>query len=324
MVFYNLLISALSQGMLYAPMALGVFITFRILKTPDLTVDGSFVFGMTACAAVTIAGHPVLALFAGAAAGALAGLCTALLQTRLRIEPILAGILVAAGLYTVNYAVLGGQSNLYLQYQTVNAAGAPVNESSPTIYKNFAALFAGADSPLLGADAQVLILTLVIVAVLTAALSVFFFTRPGMAIRATGDNEEMVRSSSINADLTRTAGVMLANALVALSGALLCQQQRYADLNCGSSMLVMGLAAVIILVSYAEGQNQQMRAYYESLGGLLSAAAGSLLYRVIVQAAYKIEMPSYAVKLLSTLIVVCALALPLLKRRAAGQKGGAV
>lgn len=316
MVFYNLLISALSQGMLYAPMALGVFITFRILKTPDLTVDGSFVFGMTACAAVTIAGHPVLALLAGAAAGALAGLCTALLQTRLRIEPILAGILVAAGLYTVNYAVLGGQSNLYLQYQTVNAAGAPVNESSPTIYKNFAALFAGADSPLLGADAQVLLLTLAIVAVLTAGLSIFFFTRPGMAIRATGDNEEMVRSSSINADLTRTAGVMLANALVALSGALLCQQQRYADLNCGSSMLVMGLAAVII--------GRALFGDRGIVGGLLSAAAGSLLYRVIVQAAYKIEMPSYAVKLLSTLIVVCALALPLLKRRAAGQKGGAV
>lgn len=316
MVFYNLLISALSQGMLYAPMALGVFITFRILKTPDLTVDGSFVFGMTACAAVTIAGHPVLALLAGAAAGALAGLCTALLQTRLRIEPILAGILVAAGLYTINYAVLGGQSNLYLQYQTVNAAGAPVNESSPTIYKNFAALFAGADSPLLGADAQVLLLTLAIVAVLTAGLSIFFFTRPGMAIRATGDNEEMVRSSSINADLTRTAGVMLANALVALSGALLCQQQRYADLNCGSSMLVMGLAAVII--------GRALFGDRGIVGGLLSAAAGSLLYRVIVQAAYKIEMPSYAVKLLSTLIVVCALALPLLKRRAAGQKGGAV
>ena len=316
MVYYNMLISALSQGMLYAPMALGVFITFRILKTPDLTVDGSFVFGMTACAAVTIAGHPVLALFAGAAAGALAGLFTALLQTKLRIEPILAGILVAAGLYTVNYAVLGGQSNLYLQYETVNSAGATVNEASPTIYKNFAALFAGTDSALLDTNAQVLILTLVIVAVLAAVLSVFFFTRPGMAIRATGDNEEMVRSSSINADLTRTAGVMLANALVALSGALLCQQQRYADLNCGSSMLVMGLASVII--------GRALFGDRGIVGGLLSAVGGSLLYRVIIQAAYKIEMPSYGVKLLSTLIVVCALALPLLGKRRAGQKGGAV
>ena len=108
MVLYNMLLSALSQGLLYAPMALGVYITFRILRTPDLTVDSSFVFGMTVCAVVTIAGHPVLALVCGALAGALAGLCTALLQTRLRVEPILSGILVSTGLYTVNYAVLGG------------------------------------------------------------------------------------------------------------------------------------------------------------------------------------------------------------------------
>ena len=317
MIVYNMLLSALSQGMLYAPMALGVFVTFRILKTPDLTVDGSFVFGMTACAAVTIAGHPVLALLVGALAGALAGLFTALLQTKVKIEPILAGILVAAGLYTVNYAVLGGQSNLYLQYETVNAAGAPVNEASPTIYKNFAALLSGAGGVLQDTNAQVLVLTLAIVAVLTAALGVFFFTRPGMAIRATGDNEEMVRSSSINADLTRTAGVMLANALVALSGALLCQQQRYADLNCGSSMLVMGLAAVII--------GRALFGDRGVVGGLVSAVAGSLLYRMVVQAAYQVEMPSYAVKLLSTLIVVCALALPLLRRgRTAGERGGAV
>ncbi len=152
MVYYSMLVSALSQGLLYAPMALGVFITFRILRTPDLTVDGSFVFGMTACAVVTISGHPVLALFAGAAAGALAGLFTALLQTKLEVEPILSGILVAAGLYTVNYAVLGGQSNLYLQYDTVNAAGSPVKEASPTVYKGFSSLFSRVESPFLDAN----------------------------------------------------------------------------------------------------------------------------------------------------------------------------
>ena len=315
MVYLSMLISALSQGMLYAPMALGVFVTFRILKTPDLTVDGSFVFGMTVCAAVTIAGHPVLALLAGTAAGALAGFFTALLQTKLRIEPILSGILVAAGLYTVNYAVLGGQSNLYLQYDTVNSAGAAVKAASPTIYKNFSALLAGVEGVLADSNAQVLLLTLALVAALTAGLGVFFFTRPGMAIRATGDNEEMVRSSSINADLTRTAGVMLANALVALSGALLCQQQRYADLNCGSSMLVMGLASVII--------GQVLFGDRGMVGGLVSAVGGSLLYRIIIQAAYQVDMPSYAVKLLSTLIVVAALAVPLVRRKLArGQKGG--
>ena len=275
---------------------------------------GSFVFGITACAAVTIAGHPVLALFAGAAAGALAGYFTALLQTKLKVEAILAGILVAAGLYTVNYAVLGGQSNLYLQYDTVNSVGAAVKESSPTIYKNFSALFSGAESKLMDANAQVLILTLVIVVLLTTGLSVFFFTRPGMAIRATGDNEEMVRSSSINADLTRTAGVMLANGLVALSGALLCQQQRYADLNCGSSMLVMGLASVII--------GQVLFGDRGIVGGLISAVGGSLLYRIIIQAAYQIDMPSYAVKLLSTLIVVCALAVPLMQKKLARERKG--
>ena len=314
MVLYSMFVSALSQGLLYAPMALGVFVTFRILKTPDLTVDGSFVFGMTVCAVVTIAGHPVLALLAGAAAGALAGFFTALLQTKLGVEPILSGILVAAGLYTVNYAVLGGQSNLYLQYDTVNTAGASVKEASPTIYKQFSALFSGVESPLLDGNALTLILTLEIVALLTAALSVFFFTRPGMAIRATGDNEEMVRSSSINADLTRTAGVMLANALVALSGALLCQQQRYADLNCGSSMLVMGLASVII--------GQVLFGDRGIVGGLISAVGGSVLYRIIIQLAYKVKMPSYAVKLLSTLIVIAALAIPMARKKLAKAKKG--
>lgn len=311
---YDLLVAALSEGLLYAPMALGVFITFRILKTPDLTVDGSFVFGMTVCAVVTIAGHPVLALPAAAAAGALAGFFTALLQTKLRIEAILSGILVAAGLYTVNYAVLGGQSNRYLQYETVNEVGATVNEASPTIYKLFSSLFPGTEFPLFPGNAQVLLLTLAIVAVLTAILGVFFLTRPGMAIRATGDNEEMVRASSINADLTRTAGVMLSNALVALSGGLLCQQQRYADLNCGSSMLVTGLASVII--------GQVLFGDRGIVAGLVSAAAGSCLYRIILQIAYRADMPSYTVKLLSTLIVVCALAVPMARTKLAQRRRG--
>ena len=301
----NLLMAALSQGMLYAPMALGVFVTFRILRTPDLTVDGSFVFGMTVCAAVTIAGYPIAALLCGALAGALAGLCTALLQTRARVEPILYGILVSTGLYTVNYAVLGGQSNLYLQRETVNAQGAVVNESCQTVYRMFSKLLKGAGGLLKDANTQTLLLTLAMVAVLTAVLAVFFFTRPGMAIRATGDNEEMVRSSSINADRMRTCGVMLANALVAFSGALLCHQQRYADMNCGNGMLVMGLASVII--------GQVLGGKRGVIAGLLSAVGGSLVYRIVLQMAYRLDMPSYYVKLLSTLIVILALTLPRLR-----------
>ena len=291
MDLFNLLISALGQGFVYAPMALGVFVSFRVLNTPDLTVDGSFVFGMTACAAVTVAGRPIGGILAGILAGALAGLVTGLLQTSLRLNPILSGILTMTGLYTVNYAVLGGQSNLYLQ--STPEGGAPV--PSNTIYKMFGS-----------GDVSSLLLSVLLVAAACAGLIVFFKTRSGMAVRATGDNEEMVRSSSINADLSRVGGIMLSNALVGFSGAMLCQQQRYADLGCGSGMLVVGLASVII--------GQALFGRHSVSLGILSAAVGSVVYRFILQLAYQIDMPSYTVKLLSVVIVVAALSLPLAKQ----------
>ena len=297
MSYLDMLISALGQGTVYAPMALGVFIAFKILNTPDLTVDGSFVFGMTTCALVTVAGHPVLGLLVGALAGMLAGLVTGLLQTKLRINPILSGILTMTGLYTVNYFVLGGQSNLYLQSMKANGSGVVVPAASRTIYKMFEITE--------NADLSGLVLSSLIAALCVILLALFFRTRPGIAIRATGDNEEMVRSSSIDGDATRCVGIMLANGLVALSGAMLCQQQRYADLGNGSGMLVVGLASVII------GQ-----AIFGRRGvtlGLVSAVVGSELYRIILQLAYQIDMPSYMVKFLSALIVTIALVLPLLK-----------
>jgi putative ABC transport system permease protein len=307
MTIMNLLISALSQGMIYVPMALGVFIAFRVLNMPDLTIDGSFVVGMCVCAVVTIAGYPSLALLCGALAGALAGLCTGLLQTKLRINPILSGILTMTGLYTVNFVVLGGQSNLYLQKTALNSAGAETQVACDTLYKSFRTFLVDATgNRRLDANLSAVILTgMIVIAVLTA-LAVFFYTRPGMAIRATGDNEEMVRSSSINADLSRIHGIMLSNALVAFSGALLCEQQRYADLNFGSGMLVVGLASVIT--------GQVFFGHRGITLGIVSAVAGSLVYRIILQVAYRVDMPSYAVKLLSAVIVVTALSIPLLRR----------
>lgn len=299
MSYLDMLISALGQGTVYAPMALGVFIAFRILNTPDLTIDGSFVFGMTVCALVTVAGHPILALLAGSLAGMAAGMVTGLLQTKLRINPILSGILTMTGLYTVNYMVLGGQSNLYLQSMVTNEGGAAAPVASRTVYKMFAL---GAN-----ADLSALVLSALIMALAIAILAVFFKTRPGIAIRATGDNEEMVRSSSINADLYRAVGIMLANGLVALSGAMLCQEQRYADLGNGTGMLVVGLASVII--------GQALFGKRGVTAGLVSAAVGSEIYRIILQAAYQIDMPSYMVKLLSAAIVTVALVLPLVKEK---------
>ena len=168
MEYVNLILSALSQGMLYAPMAMGVFIAFKILNTPDLTIDGSLVFGMTVCAVVTIASHPILALLAGTLAGAAAGFVTGFLQTKLRINAILAGILTMTGLYTVNYTVLGGQSNLYLQTAETNESGSEVFVSSNTIYKMFSGLF-----PSLDTNANVLILTALIVAAVAACSASF-------------------------------------------------------------------------------------------------------------------------------------------------------
>ena len=139
----DMLISAFGQGFIYAPMALGVFISFGILKTPDLSVEGSFVFGMTVCAQTAILGHPVAGLFAGMFAGALAGACTGLLQTKLKIEAILSGILTMTGLYTVNYAMLGGQSNRYLQRMSRNDLGVEVPSPVRTIYKLFQSALGG-------------------------------------------------------------------------------------------------------------------------------------------------------------------------------------
>ena len=309
----SLLISALSQGMIYAPMALGVFIAFRILNTPDLTIDGSFVAGMCVCAVITIAGHPYLALLCGMAAGALAGLVTGLLQTKLRINPILSGILTMTGLYTINFIMLGGQSNLYLQRTALNSAGVETQVASDTLYKSFRTLLVSlTGNRKFDNNLSILIATAIIVAVVAALLAVFFFTRTGMAIRATGDNEEMVRSSSINADRSRIQGIMLSNALVAFSGALLCEQQRYADLNFGNGMLVVGLASVIIGQVFFGRRSVTL--------GIISAVTGSLAYRFILQVAYKIDMPSYAVKLLSAVIVVTALSIPLIRRKLAERR----
>ena len=303
----KLLISALSQGAIYAPMALGVFIAFRVLNTPDLTIDGSFVTGMCVCAVVAISGHPVLALVCGLLAGALAGLITGLLQTKVGINAILSGILTMTGLYTINFVLLGEQSNLYLQRAELNSAGVETQVSSETIYKTFRGFMVRLTGDRqFDANLAALIITAAIVAVVVAALAVFFLTRTGMAIRATGDNEEMVRSSSINADRSRVLGIMISNGLVALSGALLCEQQRYADLNFGSGMLVVGLASVIIGQVFFGNRGVTL--------GIVSAVTGSLVYRLILQLAYKVDMPSYAVKLLSAAIVVVALSIPKIKR----------
>ena len=278
------ILSALELGCIYALVALALLVSFRILNIADMTTDGSFTLGCAVSATVAVAGHPILALPAAMLAGAAAGGITALLQTRFRIPSILAGIITNTGLYTVNLAVMGFSSNVnMLKTDTV-----------------FTLL-----RPLLGPSYR--IVPAAVVTVLSAVLLVLFLkTRLGLSIRATGDNPDMVRASSINTGFTITVGLCLSNALTALSGALLAQYQKTADINLGTGMVIIGLASLII----GESLFPRGKLWMKAAGALV----GSLLYRFIIAIALRLDLPSECLKLISAVIVALAIGLPALKK----------
>ena len=278
------ILSALELGCIYALVALALLVSFRILNIADMTTDGSFTLGCAVSATVAVAGHPILALPAAMLAGAAAGGITALLQTRFRIPSILAGIITNTGLYTVNLAVMGFSSNVnMLKTDTV-----------------FTLL-----RPLLGPSYR--IVPAAVVTVLSAVLLVLFLkTRLGLSIRATGDNPDMVRASSINTVFTITVGLCLSNALTALSGALLAQYQKTADINLGTGMVIIGLASLII----GESLFPRGKLWMKAAGALV----GSLLYRFIIAIALRMDLPSECLKLISAVIVALAIGLPGLKK----------
>ena len=278
------ILSALELGCIYALVALALLVSFRILNIADMTTDGSFTLGCAVSATVAVAGHPILALPAAMLAGAAAGGITALLQTRFRIPSILAGIITNTGLYTVNLAVMGFSSNVnMLKTDTV-----------------FTLL-----RPLLGPSYR--IVPAAVVAILSAVLLVLFLkTRLGLSIRATGDNPDMVRASSINTGFTITVGLCLSNALTALSGALLAQYQKTADINLGTGMVIIGLASLII----GESLFPRGKLWMKAAGALV----GSLLYRFIIAIALRMDLPSECLKLISAVIVALAIGLPGLKK----------
>ncbi len=279
-----LIIGSLQLGLLYAIMAMGIYTTFRILNVPDLTVDGSFTLGMACGAVITVNGHPLLALFAAMAVGAGAGYVTGVLQTKVGIHPILSGILVMTGLYTVNLAVMGEKANISLV-------------GSRTLFMKAEELISS--SPGWGKTLLAFLVCMIIFLLLT----VFYKTRLGLAIRATGDNEDMVRSSSINASFTKCVGLAVGNACVALSGALMSQYQMNSDVNFGIGMVVIGLASVIIGETFLGRRSITL--------GLLSAILGSVVYRMIVAYALsKNIFPPYALRLVSAVIVAVALSIP--------------
>lgn len=212
---------AVLLGFQYALLALGVYISFRILNIPDLTVDGSFTFGIAVSAVLCASGHPFLGLTAAVFAGFAAGIVTGFLQTKAKIHPILAGILTMSSLYTVNITVMGAPN--------VSLIG------KKRFYDGFASLFGENSS----GDLPKMILAAVICAICVALLIMFFKTVLGLCIRATGGNKDMVRASSINTDITTVTALAISNALVALSGAVIAQTQGFADVNSGSGMIVI-------------------------------------------------------------------------------------
>lgn len=286
----TVLINALELGCIYSLVALALFLSFRVLNIADMTTNGAFTLGCAVSATLAVAGHPYLAFPAAMLAGATAGFITAVLQTRFRIPSILAGIITDTGLYTVNLAVMGFSSNVNLLKK--------------------ATLFTDV-KPFLGPCYR--LIPSAAVALLIAGLMILFLkTRLGLSIRATGDNPDMVRASSINTAFTVTVGLCIANALTALSGALLAQYQKSADINLGTGMVIIGLASLII----GEALLPKGRLWLKVLGAIL----GSVVYRFIIAMALRIDLPTECLKLVSAVIVALAIGLPALR----SAKGGKV
>lgn len=295
--------TALELGCLYAPVALALFLSYRVLDIADLTTDGCFILGAAVSVTLTAAGHPVIAVFAAVIAGACAGFVTAFLQTKLGVPSILAGIVTNMGLYTVNLMVMGWSANVsLLKAETIFSALSEVNGVGDW----GGVVIAGS--------------AVVIVGVL---LVLFLRTRLGLSIRATGDNRDMVRASSINPTFTVTIGLCIANALTGLSGAMVGQYQNAADINGGTGIVVIGLACLII--------GETVLGRRSIVKGVIAALLGSILYRLIYAIVlYTKVFPVAGLKLVTAVIVAAAIAMPairrwvaLQKRRTQRRKGGA-
>ena len=291
--------SALELGFIYALVAMALFLSFRVLNIADMTTDGAFTLGCAVSATAAVAGHPVLGLVLAMLAGACAGFVTAFLQTRMGVPSILAGIITNTGLYTVNLAVMGFSSNVpMLKTPTVfTAAKAALGDGAP--YK--------------------LILAAGITLVVCAALIAFLGTRLGLSIRATGDNPDMVRSSSINPAFTTIVGLCVANAFTGLSGCLLAQSQKSVSIDIGTGMVTIALASLLM--------GQVLLGKGSILKRAIGMVVGAFAFRLVYTIALRLDMPAFMLKLVSSVIVVLAIAtpyfkkqLPMLRRRMAQRK----
>src|SRR5699024_8284076 len=277
------MIGALELGLIYALMALGVYLTFRILDFPDLTVDGSFTTGGGTAAVLVIGGtSPWLATLAGAGAGLVAGAITGVLHTKGRINALLAGILTQIGLYSINLRIMGAPNLPLLREDTLLT---PLR-----------------DAHLLGGAVAVAIFAALAI-VVKLVLDWFLHTDTGLALQATGDNEAMIRSFGVNTDRTKILGLAVSNGLVGLAGAGVAQYQGFADISMGIGLIIAGLASVIL--------GQAVFGSRVIVISTLAVVLGSILYRVVIQLALQVPwLEANDMKLVSAVLVVTALLLP--------------
>ena len=286
-ITWALIQNALELGVIYAIIALALFLTYSMLNVCDLSTDGCYTLGAAVGAMVAISGHPILALFAAMGAGICSGFINAFLQTRMKVESMLAGIIVNTGLYTVNILIMG-KSTLSMNDTT-------------TIFTMMKDLLK--DTPF--ADAYKLVVALLFAVVIALFLLLFLGTRLGLSIRATGDNIAMVKSSSINPVLTTTVGLCIGGAMTGLAGCLLGEYQKSVDINMGTGMVTVALASLIIGETLVGKKSVAVR--------IIGVIFGSCLYRVIVAIALRFNLPASALKLVSAVIVAVAISMPAIK-----------
>lgn len=290
----SLITSTVWQGLLWSILALGVFLTYRVLDIADLTVEGSYPLGAAvAISYIAGGGSPIVAILLAFVAAAIAGAVTGLLHTKLQIPALLAGILTMIGLYSINLRVMGGRSNISILRM----------DNIYTFFENF-----GLDK-----NMSILVCGLVFVVVIIAFLYWFFGTEIGAAIRATGSNKQMIRAQGVNTDITTIICLMLGNGLIGIAGALIGQSQSFADAGMGTGTIVIGLASIII--------GEVLFGTRNFMNWLLAIVGGSIAYRFVVAIVLQLGFNQNDMKLLTAIIVALALAMPLIKAKISKIKG---
>lgn len=286
---------AVSQGVLWGVMVLGVFITYKILDIADLTVDGSFALGGCVCAMLIVqkGWNPWLALLMAAVAGMLAGAVTGLLHTVFEIPAILAGILTQISLWSINLRVMGQSNTPLLKLDNIFSKLVEITGLK---------------------QSQISLIVGIVIAIIIIALLYWFFgTELGSALRATGNNIDMIRALGVNTKVMKVLALMISNALVGLSGGLVCQSQKYADINMGTGAIVIGLAAIVI--------GDVLLGRLRSFGSkLASAVIGSVVYFIIRAVVLQLGMDANDMKLLSAIIVALALCIPVVMQKIKAKK----